>query len=70
MSKTISVADDVYNWMKRKKDDRSFSEVIRSLKSNKTSFKEVNGINAADWKKASISLDKASAKTWEKMSDR
>lgn len=67
MAKTISVADDVYEWMKRRKDDRSFSEVIRSLKEKKSSFVEVNGINAADWEKASSWIEKASKKTWEKM---
>lgn len=45
MSKTISIADDVYEWLKREKqrDNESFSEVIRSLQPQKPRFNEHNG---------------------------
>lgn len=50
MSKTISIADDVYDWLKREKDreGRSFSEVIRNLKPRKPRFSECNGAGLTD----------------------
>jgi predicted CopG family antitoxin len=69
MAKTISVADDVYEWMKRKKGDDSFSDVIRSLKDDTSNFSDVNGINVADWSAAKKELAKASEKAWKDLLD-
>jgi len=45
MARTISVADDVFEWLKNEKGDRSYSEVLRDFRDRK-SFSEVNGINS------------------------
>ena len=31
MARTVSVADDVYEWMKKNKWEKSFSELIREI---------------------------------------
>ncbi len=69
MAKTISIADDVYEWMKRRKGDRSFSEVIRDLKEKKSNFSEVNGLRVADWDEAEKALEKASEKSWNELKE-
>jgi len=71
MAKTISVADDVYDWMKKRKGDRSFSELIRSLKSNHSNFSKVNGIGVTgSFDEVEESVDEASEKSFEKVRER
>lgn len=66
MSRTISVADDVYEWMNQEKGDRSFSELIRSLRDMKSNFSEVNGIEAAgDMEEVEETVEKASEKVMD-----
>lgn len=46
MSRTISVADDVFEWMKKEKGDRSYSELLRELRDRESSISEINGNNS------------------------
>jgi predicted CopG family antitoxin len=45
MARTISVADDVFEWLKNEKEDKSYSELLREFRDNK-SLSEVSGINS------------------------
>jgi predicted CopG family antitoxin len=60
MSKTISVADDVYRWLKNKKQDKSFSEFIRETIGS-GDLKELEGIGfSTDWEETENTLEEAS----------
>lgn len=60
MARTISVADDVYEWMKKKKGEKSFSELIREMR-RETNFTELEGIGfSKNWDKIEDSVKKAS----------
>jgi predicted CopG family antitoxin len=45
LARTISIADDVFEWLKREKGDKSYSEVLREFRDQKN-FSEVNGANS------------------------
>jgi predicted CopG family antitoxin len=47
MARTISVADDVFEWLKNEKGDKSYSELLREFRDNK-SLSEVSGINSLE----------------------
>jgi predicted CopG family antitoxin len=71
MSRTISVADDVYEWMKKHKGKKSFSELIRSLENRKTNFSDVNGLNVTgDMEAVEQAVSDASDTTISKLKDR
>lgn len=73
MSKTISVADDVYEWMKREKGERSFSELIRDLKKENPDLEEIAGLNVTSgsgMKKLEEEKEAASERTVEKFKKR
>lgn len=47
MARTISVADDVFKWLKKEKGNRSYSELLREFKEeNDQKFSEVAGMNS------------------------
>jgi predicted CopG family antitoxin len=72
MSKTISIADDVYDWLKREKDrdGKSFSEVIRNLKPRKPRFAECNGAGLTDqMSDVQDSIEDASETTKRRLDD-
>ena len=47
MARTISVADDVFEWLKKEKGNRSYSELLREFREEKNSnFSEVAGMNS------------------------
>jgi len=46
MARTISVADDVFKWLKEEKGERSYSELLREFKKTRSDLNEVNGANA------------------------
>lgn len=48
MSKNISIADDVYERLKREKGDRSFSELIADTLDERTRLADVHGEAALD----------------------
>lgn len=48
MSRTISVADDVFEWMKKEKGDRSYSELLRELRERESSLSEINGTRSLE----------------------
>ena len=48
VAKTISVADDVFEWLKTEKGDRSYSELLRELKDDNLGFSQVAGQNALE----------------------
>jgi predicted CopG family antitoxin len=45
LARTISVADDVFEWLKEEKGERSYSEVLREFR-DIGSFSDVNGANS------------------------
>ncbi len=45
---TISVVDDVFEWLKTEKGDRSYSELLRELKGDNLGFSQVAGQNALE----------------------
>ena len=45
MARTISVADDVFEWLKQEKNDKSYSELLREFRDT-GNFSEVNGANS------------------------
>lgn len=60
MARTISVADDVYRWMEKKKGDRSFSELIRDMR-GETDFQELKDTGVSDgWEKVEEEVKEAS----------
>ena len=67
MATTISVADDVYKYMKRKKGDRSFSEFIRQF-IGETDFGEIEGSGfSKNWERTEEVLKDASEKSHENL---
>lgn len=69
MARTISVSDDVYDWMKRKKGDKSFSELIRGLMKD-SSLEELKGIGfSGDWEKIGDEIREASQKTVDRIEE-
>jgi len=46
VARTISVADDVFEWLKKEKGDKSYSELLREFKKTRSDLSEVNGVNA------------------------
>lgn len=48
MSKNISIADDVYERLKREKGDRSFSELIEDTLDERTRLADVHGEDTLD----------------------
>ena len=69
MARTISVSDDVYEWMKRKKGDRSFSELIRGLM-KETDFEELQGIGFSDnWEEVEKTVEEASEDTMDRIEE-
>ena len=70
MARTISVSDDVYERMKRMKNDRSFSDLIRSMmKSSDLSELEGTGFSG-NWDKVRKEIDKASRKTFDSIEEK
>ncbi|MFB6294551.1 MAG: antitoxin VapB family protein [Candidatus Nanohaloarchaea archaeon] len=70
MSKTISVADDVYRLMKNKKGDRSFSEFIRStIGSGDLAELEGTGFSG-DWDEIAAAVETGEEQTLDKIEDR
>ena len=69
MARTISVSDDVYEWMKRKKGDRSFSDLIREFM-KKSDLSELEGIGfSGNWEDVDEEIKKSSDETWDKMEE-
>jgi predicted CopG family antitoxin len=47
VARTISVADDVFEWLKEEKGDRSYSELLREFRNtSRSDFSDVAGINS------------------------
>jgi len=70
MARTISVADDVYEWMKKKKGDRSFSELIRALR-DETDFEELKDTGVSyNWEKVEESVKEASDKNVDSLEEK
>ncbi len=46
MARKISVADDVFKWLKEEKGEKSYSELLRESKDQKTNLMKLNGINS------------------------
>jgi len=69
MAKTISVSDDVYEWMKKKKGERSFSEVIRGL-IGETDFSELENLGISDnWEKVEETVEEASSNSLDRIEE-
>lgn len=69
MARTISVSDDVYEWMKRKKGDKSFSELIRNM-AKETNFKELKGLGIAEnWEEAEEAVNEGSENTLDRIEE-
>ncbi|PSG99531.1 MAG: hypothetical protein BRC29_01445 [Nanohaloarchaea archaeon SW_7_43_1] len=67
MFSMISVSDDVYEWMKRKKMDRSFSELIRDLMKG-SDLRELEDIGFSEgWETLDEKVKKSSDKTWDRI---
>ncbi|MDY6788417.1 MAG: antitoxin VapB family protein [Candidatus Nanohaloarchaea archaeon] len=67
MSRTISVSDDVYEWMKNHKRNKSFSEFIRENIA-KGDLSELSGIGfSGDWEKIKDNLKDASKRNKERI---
>ena len=60
MARTISIADDVFEWLKKEKGDRSYSEVIRDMKKSESDFSKFNGINITGFSKVEETVEEAS----------
>ncbi|MDY6766014.1 MAG: antitoxin VapB family protein [Candidatus Nanohaloarchaea archaeon] len=70
MSKTISVADDVYELMKSKKGDRSFSEFIRS-RIGSGNLRELEGVGfSKDWDEIAEAINAGGKKDVNRIEDR
>jgi predicted CopG family antitoxin len=70
MSKTISVADDVYEWMKRRKKEKSFSEFIRGFM-KEGDLSEIEGIGfARDWEETDEAIGDSSEKNRKRIEER
>ena len=70
MARTISISDDVYKWLKRKKGEKSFSELIRDELIKDTNLKELEGIGFSEnWKDTEKGVKKASEKNWERIEE-
>ncbi len=69
MARTISVADDVYEWMKKKKGDRSFSELIRDMR-DETDFEELKDTGVSyEWEKVKEGVKEASDENFDSLED-
>jgi len=69
MSKGISIADDVYKWLKDIKGDESFSSAIRKLK-NREDLGKINGMNILeDWEDTKEEIEEMSEKEWRSLED-
>jgi len=69
MARTISVSDDVYEWMKRKKKDRSFSELIRDVMKD-SDLRKLEDIGfSKDWETLDEEVKKSSDKTWDRIEE-
>lgn len=69
MATTISVADDVYEWMKKNKEEKSFSELIRDMM-GETDFEELRETGISDnWEETEDAVEEASEETWEKIEE-
>jgi len=69
MARTISVSDDVYEWMNRKKGDRSFSELIRSLIQN-GDLRELEGIGfSKNWEDVKDNIEDSSNKNTDRLKE-
>lgn len=69
MARTISVADDVFEWLKKEKGDRSYSELLRDLKKQNSNFSEYNGLNTTDFEEVEETVEKASEETMESIEE-
>ena len=70
MARTISVSDDVYEWMKRKKGENSFSELIRTRMMKKTDFEELQGLGMSEnWGEAEEAVEEASGNTVDRIEE-
>lgn len=71
MARTISVADDVFEWLKSEKEDKSYSEFLREFRDS-GDFSEVNGINSleASEKEIEEAVEEAEKETERKIEDR
>lgn len=69
MSKNISIADDVYEWLKEIKGERSYSSVLRELR-DRDGLEKINGMKLlSDWEEIRSELEKMSDKEWERLED-
>ena len=69
MARTISVSDDVYEWMKRKKGEKSFSELIRDMV-KETDFEELQGLGVSDnWDEIEEAVKEGSDNTLERIEE-
>lgn len=57
----------MYEWMKEKKGERSFSELIRDMMTE-TNFEELRDTGISEnWGEVEETVEKASDETWEKI---
>lgn len=69
MSRTISVADDVYEWMKKNKGENSFSELIREMR-KETDLKKLEGIGFSEnWDKITEEVEKSSEESFDRIKE-
>lgn len=69
MARTISVADDVYEWMKKNKGEKSFSELIREMR-KETDLKKLEGIGFSEnWGKITEEVEKSSEESFDRIKE-
>lgn len=69
MARTISIADDVYEWMKKNKGEKSFSELIREMR-KETDLKKLEGLGFSEnWEKVEKSVEKASEDSFDRIEE-
>ncbi len=69
MAKTIMVSNEVYEQLKSRKEDRSFSELIIDLlntKKNKTGFGLTSCLGLLKKDKETVTIEKSLEKGWKK----
>lgn len=69
MARTISVADDVFEWLKNEKGERSYSELLRDLRKNRSNFSEVSGMNVTSFDEVEEVIEEASKQTMKDLED-
>lgn len=69
MARTISVADDVYEWMKKNKGEKSFSELIREMR-KETDLKKLEGIGFSEnWAKITEEVEESSEESFDRIKE-